>query len=65
MMGMMTMIRVLPPELYDRIVEMRERKREDPDFALPPPPARAAFLGAEPRVIDPAPYAARYREARS
>jgi hypothetical protein len=65
MMGMMTMIRVLPPDLYDRIQELRQRKRENPDLELPAPPPRSAFLGREPRHIDPAPYAARYREERS
>jgi hypothetical protein len=65
MMGMMTLVRVLPPELYDTIQELRERKREDPAFALPAPPPRSAFLGREPRIIDPAPYAARYAKDRS
>jgi hypothetical protein len=65
MMGMMTLIRVLPPALFDRIQELRERQRRDPEYALPAPPPRSAFLGGEPRWIDPAPYAARYREERS
>jgi hypothetical protein len=65
MMGMMTMVRVLPPELFDAIGELRERKRADPGMVLPSPPPRAAFLGAEPRSIDPAPFAARYRQERS
>jgi hypothetical protein len=61
----MTMIRVLPPDLFDTIQELREGKRANPDLELPAPPPRAAFLGGEPRWIDPAPYAARYREERS
>jgi hypothetical protein len=65
MMGMMTMVRVLPPALFDTIEDLRERKRADPTLELPEPPPRAAFLGREPRWIDPAPYAARYREERS
>jgi hypothetical protein len=62
---MMTMVRVLPPELFDAIGELRERKNADPGMVLPSPPPRAAFLGAEPRSIDPAPFAARYRQERS
>ena len=56
MMGMMTMVRVLPPALFDAIGELVERKRADPEFELPPPPPRSAFLGREPRTIDPAPW---------
>ncbi len=65
MMGMMTMVRVLPPDLFAAIEDLRERKRANPELELPAPPPRAAFLGREPRLIDPAPYAARYRGERS
>jgi hypothetical protein len=65
MMGMMTMVRVLPPDLFAAIEDLRERKRANPALELPEPPPRSAFLGGEPRLIDPAPYAARYRGERS
>jgi hypothetical protein len=65
MMGMMTLVRVLPPDLFDTIMELKEKKRQDPGFRLPPPPPRSAFLGREPLHIDPAPFAARYAEERS
>ncbi|HVR28873.1 MAG TPA: copper oxidase [Thermoanaerobaculia bacterium] len=56
MMGMMTMVRVLPPHLFDTLAELRDRKRRDPDLKLPAPPPRSAFLGREPRVIDASPW---------
>jgi len=48
MMGMMTLVRILPPDLYDRIEELKARKAKDPDFKLPAPPPREAFLGEKP-----------------
>jgi hypothetical protein len=65
MMGMMTLVRVLPPDLFATITDLIERQRRDPELALPSPPPRAAFLGREPRVVDPAPWLAAGREERS
>lgn len=48
MMGMMTLVRILPPDLYDRIQELKAEQERDPGFRLPPPPPRERFLGREP-----------------
>lgn len=45
MMGMMTLVRILPAELYDQIQDLKARKAKDPDLKLPKPPPREAFLG--------------------
>ncbi len=51
MMGMMTLVRVLPPVLYDRIQELKAQKERDPSLRLPPPPGREAFLGRKPASV--------------
>ncbi|HVS15346.1 MAG TPA: copper oxidase [Thermoanaerobaculia bacterium] len=43
MMGMMTMIRVLPPAMFDRIQELEREKVRDPSFRLPPAPEWPAW----------------------
>jgi hypothetical protein len=64
MMGMMTLVRVLPPELFDRIAELKRRKEEDPSYALPEPPAREAFLGRPLAVPEAAGEAHQHHGAR-
>jgi hypothetical protein len=47
MMGMMTLLRILPPALYDRIQELEAAQERDPGLRLPDPPSREAFLGGD------------------
>jgi FtsP/CotA-like multicopper oxidase with cupredoxin domain len=54
MMGMMTLVRILPPDLYDRIQELKTEQAHDPAFRLPPPPPRERFLGRRPARPEPA-----------
>jgi hypothetical protein len=44
MMGMMTMVRVLPPAMFDQIQELAGAQRNDPTFRLPPAPDWPAWM---------------------
>jgi len=54
MMGMMTLVRILPADLYDQIQELKAEQARAPAFRLPPPPPRERFLGRRPARPEPA-----------
>jgi hypothetical protein len=53
MMGMMTLVRILPADLYDQIQELKAALARDPAFRLPPPPPRERFLDRKLALVEP------------